>query len=163
MSGWRSPSVHPPRATVSSRLPTFTSSGSPPALVIAPISPLWRGLNTVKIQRLGLLASVALVGSLALTACGSDNNAGSSAGGSGSASSSSSGSASSSATAASDCPTGGGTLNAEGSSAQKNAIDEAISSFQDKCQGTTINYNPTGSGAGIKQFIAGQVDFAGSD
>jgi phosphate transport system substrate-binding protein len=116
-------------------------------------------LNTVKIQRLGLLASVALVGSLALTACGSDNNAGSSAGGSGSAS----GSASSSTTAASDCPTGGGTLNAEGSSAQKNAIDEAISSFQDQCQGTTINYNPTGSGAGIKQFIAGQVDFAGSD
>ena len=116
----------------------------------------------MKIQRLGLLASVALVGSLALTACGSDNNAGSSAGGSGSASSSS-GSASSSTTAASDCPTGGGTLNAEGSSAQKNAIDEAISSFQDQCQGTTINYNPTGSGAGIKQFTAGQVDFAGSD
>ena len=26
-----------------------------------------------------------------------------------------------------------------------------------------MNYNPTGSGAGIKQFIAGQVDFAGSD
>ena len=39
--------------------------------------PLWRGLNTVKIQRIGLLASVALVGSLALTACGSDNNTGS--------------------------------------------------------------------------------------
>lgn len=121
----------------------------------------------MKIQRLGLLASVALVGSLALTACGSDNNAGSSAGGSGSASSSASGSASgsasSSSTASSDCPTGGGTLNAEGSSAQKNAIDEAISSYQDQCQGTTINYNPTGSGAGIKQFTAGQVDFAGSD
>ncbi len=27
----------------------------------------------------------------------------------------------------------------------------------------TINYNPTGSGAGIKQFNAAQVDFAGSD
>ena len=26
-----------------------------------------------------------------------------------------------------------------------------------------VNYNPTGSGAGIKQFTAGQVDFAGSD
>jgi phosphate transport system substrate-binding protein len=106
----------------------------------------------VKIQRLGQLASVALVGSLALTACGSDNNSGS-----GSNSSSSSGSS-----AASDCPKGG-TLNAEGSSAQKNAIEEAIASFQDKCAGTTVNYNPTGSGAGIKQFIAGQVDFAGSD
>ena len=111
----------------------------------------------MKIQRLGQLASVALVGSLALTACGSDNNSGSSAGsGSGTASSSSS------ASTTSDCPKGG-TLNGEGSSAQKNAIEEAISSFQDQCAGTTVNYNPTGSGAGIKQFIAGQVDFAGSD
>ena len=98
------------------------------------------------------MASVALVGSLALTACGSDNNdrrrvrarRAPAAGRGG-------------------LPRGGGTLNAEGSSAQKNAIEEAISSFQDACDGTTVNYNPTGSGAGIKQFIAGQVDFAGSD
>ncbi len=47
--------------------------------------------------------------------------------------------------------------------AQKNAIEEAITTFQDSCEGATVNYNPTGSGAGIKQFIAGQVDFAGSD
>lgn len=111
----------------------------------------------MKIQRLGQLASVALVGSLALSACGSDNNADTGSGSSASSSSSSSGSASGSA----DC--GSGTLNAEGSSAQKNAIEEAISSFQDECSGATVNYNPTGSGAGIKQFIAGQVDFAGSD
>ena len=106
----------------------------------------------MKIQRLGLVASVALIGSLALTACGSDNNTD---GGSGSSESSTS-------AAGADCPEGG-TLNAEGSSAQKNAIEEAIASFQDLCAGTTVNYNPTGSGAGIKQFIAGQVDFAGSD
>jgi phosphate transport system substrate-binding protein len=106
-------------------------------------------LNTVKIQRLGLVASVALVGSIALTACGSDDNAGTPG-------------ASSSSTTTSACPKGG-TLNGEGSSAQKNAIEEVISSFQDECAGTTINYNPTGSGAGIKQFTAGQVDFAGSD
>jgi phosphate transport system substrate-binding protein len=106
----------------------------------------------VKITRLGQLASVALIGSLALAACGSDNNTDSGASASGSSSS----------TAASDCPKGG-TLNGEGSSAQKNAIEEAISTFQDACAGTTVNYNPTGSGAGIKQFIAGQVDFAGSD
>lgn len=110
----------------------------------------------MKIQRLGLVASVALVGSLALSACGSDNNTGSDAGASGSSSSAS-------GAASADCPAGGGTLNAEGSSAQKNAIEEAISTFQDACAGTTVNYNPTGSGAGIKQFIAGQVDFAGSD
>ena len=105
----------------------------------------------MKIQRLGQLASVALVGSLALSACGSDDNTADPAGGS-----------SSSSSTGADCPEGG-TLNGEGSSAQKNAIEEAIATFQDECAGTTVNYNPTGSGAGIKQFIAGQVDFAGSD
>lgn len=100
----------------------------------------------VKLPRIAALGSVALVGVLALTACGSDNTSGeSSAGGGGS----------------SDCPSG--TLNAEGSSAQKNAIDEAISAYQSSCSGAKVNYNPTGSGTGIKQFIAGQVDFAGSD
>ena len=62
---------------------------------------------------------------------------------------------------AADCPTG--TLNGEGSSAQKNAIEEAIRTFQEKCSGATVNYAATGSGAGIKQFIAGQVNFGGSD
>ena len=59
------------------------------------------------------------------------------------------------------CPTG--TLNGEGSTAQKNAIQQAISDYQTTCSGATVNYNGTGSGAGIKQFTAGQVDFAGSD
>lgn len=89
---------------------------------------------------------VALAGSLALTACGSDNTNEATSG---------------TGAAARDCPSG--TLNAEGSSAQKNAIDEAIASFGAKCEGADVNYNPTGSGAGVKQFIAGQVDFAGSD
>ena len=31
------------------------------------------------------------------------------------------------------------------------------------CPGKTLSYNPTGSGAGVTQFIAKQVDFAGSD
>jgi phosphate transport system substrate-binding protein len=104
----------------------------------------------VKIQRFGQLATLTLAGSLALSACGSDDNT---AGGGAST-------ASGSATNA-ECAEG--TLNAEGSSAQKNAIEEAISTFQDACEGATVNYNPTGSGAGIKQFLAGQVDFAGSD
>lgn len=59
-----------------------------------------------------------------------------------------------------DCPKG--TLNAEGSSAQKNAIEEVISKYNEKCADVTVNYNPTGSGAGIKQFNANQVDFATS-
>ncbi|WP_426565197.1 phosphate ABC transporter substrate-binding protein PstS [Angustibacter sp. McL0619] len=98
------------------------------------------------IKRVGRFAGVALVGALALTACGSDNNSNDAAGAGASSSS---------------CPSG--TLNGEGSSAQKNAIDEAIASFGDTCSAAKVNYNPTGSGAGIKQFIAAQVDFAGSD
>ena len=54
-------------------------------------------------------------------------------------------------------------MTAEGSSAQKNAIEQVIASYQTACPDATVNYNPTGSGAGVKQFIAGQVDFAGSD
>jgi len=92
---------------------------------------------------------VALVGTFALTGCGSDNNATATPGASGGTK------------AAGDCPTG--TLNGEGSSAQKNALDQAATDFQSGCSGASVNYNPTGSGAGIKQFIAGQVDFAGSD
>ena len=106
----------------------------------------------MKIQSRGRLTSVtgmALVGTLALSACGSDNNVTATPG------------ASNGTTNAADCPKG--TLSAEGSSAQKNAIEQAITDFQDACKTATLNYNPTGSGAGIKQFIGGQVDFAGSD
>ncbi|MEE3918711.1 phosphate ABC transporter substrate-binding protein PstS [Micromonospora sp. BRA006-A] len=60
-----------------------------------------------------------------------------------------------------DCATG--TLNAQGSSAQKNAMAEWIKVYQQKCAGTTINYEPSGLGAGIQAFIAGTADFAGSD
>ena len=105
----------------------------------------------MKIQRFGPVAALALVGSLALSACGSDDNSADIAAAGG-------GSTDGSSVECAD-----GTLSAEGSSAQKNAIEEAIASFQTVCEGATVNYNPTGSGAGIKQFIAGQVDFAGSD
>jgi phosphate transport system substrate-binding protein len=107
----------------------------------------------VKTQRFGQLAGLALVGSIALAGCGSSN------GDSGSGSTGSTGASSSGAAA--NCFDG--TLNGEGSSAQKNAIEEASASFSEACPGATVNYNPTGSGTGIKQFIAGQVDFAGSD
>ena len=101
-------------------------------------------------RRFASVTGTALVGILALSACGSDNNAGGAPG------------ASSTTTGAkTDCATG--TLNGEGSSAQKNAIEEAIRTFQQACPGATVNYAATGSGAGIKQFIAGQVDFGGSD
>ena len=42
-------------------------------------------------------------------------------------------------------------------------MDEWIKAYQQKCAGATINYEATGSGAGIQAFIAGTADFAGSD
>ncbi|WP_329104893.1 phosphate ABC transporter substrate-binding protein PstS [Micromonospora sp. NBC_01699] len=102
----------------------------------------------MKLQRHGILACLALTAALALSACGSDNNepAGPSASGS---------------AAAADCATG--TINAAGSSAQKNAVAEWVKTYQQQCTGVTINYDPSGSGAGIQSFIAGTADFAGSD
>lgn len=111
----------------------------------------------MKTTRLATLASIAVVGSLALAGCGSDNTAGSSD----TAQSPAAGETSTTSADTADCFTG--ELKAEGSSAQKNAIEEAIASFGENCQDAKINYNPTGSGAGIKQFIAGQADWAGSD
>ena len=105
-------------------------------------------------RRLASLTGVALAGVLALSGCGSDDNTTATPGAGGS-------SAGAGAQDRTDCPTG--TLNAEGSSAQKNAIEEAIRTFQQKCPGASVNYSASGSGAGIKQFIARQVDFGGSD
>jgi phosphate transport system substrate-binding protein len=99
--------------------------------------------------------AVALTGALALSACGSDNNSGGASGSGGA------GAGSTGGTAAANCFSG--TLNGEGSTAQKNAIEAAIKAFQTTCADATVNYNATGSGAGIKQFTGKQVDFAGSD
>ncbi|HZD98864.1 MAG TPA: phosphate ABC transporter substrate-binding protein PstS, partial [Micromonosporaceae bacterium] len=106
----------------------------------------------MKLQRLGILAGIALTATVALAACGTDNNNSPSSGGS------AGGSASGSAI---NCATG--TLNAQGSTAQANAIATWIKDYNSKCSGATINYQGTGSGAGQQAFIAGQADFAGSD
>lgn len=101
------------------------------------------------VSRLAALSAVTLTGALALSACGSEQ------------ATTTSPSGSSGSSAASDCFTGN--LTAEGSSAQKNAIEQAMKSYQTACNGANIAYQPSGSGAGIKQFIAKKVDFAGSD
>lgn len=102
----------------------------------------------MKLQRHGTIACLALATALAVSACGSDNNEPTEPSASGSSS-------------AADCATG--TINAQGSSAQKNAVDEWRKAYQQLCTGSTINYEPSGSGAGIQAFIAGTADFAGSD
>jgi phosphate transport system substrate-binding protein len=102
--------------------------------------------------RTGVLAGLA-AGAIALTGCGSS---GSTADAGGSSPNSASSSASQTACV-------NGSLKAEGSTAQKNAMEQWIKDFQGKCSGTTITYNGTGSGAGVSNFIAKQDDFAGSD
>jgi phosphate transport system substrate-binding protein len=110
----------------------------------------------VKLQRKNrralALGAIAVSGALALTACGSDDT-GSSDGGS-------------NATAANSsikCDDAKGQLLADGSSAQKNAIDAWVKQFTAACSGVQINYKGGGSGAGVTAFTQGQVAFAGSD
>ena len=113
----------------------------------------------MKLSRAGVVAAGLLAGVVALTACGSDKNTSSGGGGTTAAGTSAATSAASSA--AVTCASG--SLKGEGSTAQQNAMQQWIKDFQSKCSGATINYNGTGSGAGVKQFNGNQVDFAGSD
>lgn len=102
-------------------------------------------------KRHGIMAGIALTATLALTACGSDNETPSTTGSNG-------GSA-----PASTITCAKGSLTAQGSSAQKNAMDEWIKAYQQKCADAKIDYQGTGSGAGITAFSGGTADFAGSD
>ena len=106
------------------------------------------------ITRAGLIAGLA-AGAVALTACGSAGNSNSTTDSAGN------GSSSSSSTGSTSCASG--SLKAEGSTAQKNAMDQWITDYQNQCSGATITYNGTGSGAGVSNFIAKQDNFAGSD
>ncbi len=108
-------------------------------------------MTIVKTQRMAAVSSLLLVGVLGMAACGSDSSSG------GGATTNGGGDTAT----ASDCYSGN--LTAEGSSAQKSAFEDAVNTYTERCKDAKISYNPTGSGAGIKQFIAGQVDFAGSD
>ncbi len=56
-----------------------------------------------------------------------------------------------------------GTLNAAGASSQGSAQEAWTATFQTANPDVTINYDPTGSGAGRESFFAGGAAFAGSD
>ncbi|MEB3030198.1 phosphate ABC transporter substrate-binding protein PstS [[Mycobacterium] nativiensis] len=88
---------------------------------------------------LGMLATGALV----LSGCGSDT-------------------ASKASSPVSDCG-GVETLKASGSTAQRNAMARFVKAFTRECSDQAVDYTPNGSGAGIREFIDGQTDFAGSD
>jgi phosphate transport system substrate-binding protein len=91
-------------------------------------------------------AAVALALGLSLSACGAGNEK-----------------SDSSNTSSSQGPKLKGTLNGAGSSAQQAAQAAWKAGFQSANSGVTVNYDPSGSGAGVEQFLAGAVKFAGSD
>ena len=96
--------------------------------------------------------SVSAIAGMALSACGSDNNTGAT------------GTSAAGANGAGSAECGGkSTLTAEGSTAQQNAIAVFNQAWGQACPGKNLSYNPTGSGAGVTQFLAKNVDFAGSD
>jgi len=91
-------------------------------------------------MRTGGAAAIALAGALVLSSC-----------------------------AANEAPagdeTGGlsGTLNGAGASSQGSAMEAWIAAFQTEHPDVTVNYDPSGSGAGRETFIAGGSAWAGSD
>ena len=99
--------------------------------------------------RTASLAAIVGASALALAACGGSSSGGSESAGAGASA------------AAINCATG--TIKASGSSAQKNAITEWINTYQTECPGATIEYSPSGSSAGIQDFLNSQTSFAGSD
>ena len=94
-------------------------------------------------KRSTALAGLVAVGALSLTACGSDNN--------------------SSNDTASKIDCASGDLKGAGSTFQKNIVAEWIKDYTASCKDATLDYQGIGSGAGIKQFGEGTIDFAGSD
>ena len=85
---------------------------------------------------------------LALSACGSNN------------------SSSTSASGLSAVPvTCGGKkkLQASGSTAQENAIEQFVYAYIRACPSYTLDYNANGSGAGVQQFVNNETDLAGTD
>nr|WP_206037826.1 phosphate ABC transporter substrate-binding protein PstS [Rhodococcus sp. HNM0569] len=92
------------------------------------------------------------IGAMTLTACGSDDN------------SAASGVQVSDSSASCE---GKANLGGAGSSAQKNAMDQFVATYIAACQQKDANvnvaYTASGSGDGRTQFLASQIDFAGSD
>ena len=109
-------------------------------------------LNSIG-KAFGTTLSATAIAALTLAGCGSDNNAGTAE---------TTGTGTGTASATGECG-GKNEVTAEGSTAQQNAIAVFNQVWGQVCEGKNLSYNPTGSGAGREQFIAKQVDFAGSD
>ena len=96
---------------------------------------------TTNFKRFGSIAAIAIAGTMLFSACAANE----------------------------DAPAGestsklSGTLDGAGASSQGSAQEAWTKDFQTANPDVTINYEPSGSGAGREAFIAGGVAFAGSD
>lgn len=100
----------------------------------------------MKLNHFARLGAVAAVAALALTGCAANEPA-----------------ATPSDDADTDTPSLSGTVNATGASSQGAAQQAWSAAFQNANSGVTINYQPTGSGTGRDNFLAGTSAFIGSD
>ncbi|GLW55154.1 phosphate ABC transporter substrate-binding protein PstS [Kitasatospora phosalacinea] len=103
------------------------------------------------------IGAVALVSTLSLSACGTDDNTSKTTSGS------STGGSTAAAPAKIACADKGGQLLGAGSTAQAPAIDVWKAAYSAACSSATLTYSGGGSGAGVTQFNQGKIAFAGSD
>lgn len=91
-------------------------------------------------KRLGTIGVIAIAGSIVLSSCAANEGG-------------------------TDVPAESlaGTIDGAGASSQGSAQEAWVAAFQTANPDLTINYDPSGSGAGREAFIAGGVDFAGTD
>lgn len=116
-------------------------------------------------HRFAKIAALVAVGALTFTACGGTvESGGTTAAGTTAASSAASTAASTTDTKALELTCPAGTVNGGGSSAQDIAMQALTQSYNTTCGGKgQVVYTKSGSGAGIKDFYNGQLQFAGSD
>lgn len=96
----------------------------------------------MKLNRFGSAAIIAVAGTMLLSSCAANEG---------------------NTTPSDDASALSGTLVGAGSSAVGAAQTTWVAGFQTANDGVTVTYDPSGSGAGREAFLAGGVDFAGSD
>jgi phosphate transport system substrate-binding protein len=138
-----SPCVYLDLGIRSSLLPNVPTD----APAIAARTNLNRMERHVKISRFPRVGSAVMVGALALSlaACGSDPTTGGDT------------------EPTEETADLSGDFAGAGATSQESAMEAWVAGFQGTYPDVTINYDPAGSGAGREQFLAGGVQWAGSD
>jgi phosphate transport system substrate-binding protein len=115
-------------------------------------------VKTHMTRRHGLLWTGAVTATLALvaSACGTNNNTPSAA-------STTTTQPATATTTAVPVACATGTLSGAGSTFVSTLATQWIKDYEAQCAGSTINYAPVGSGAGVQQFVAGTVNFGATD